>query len=318
MGYKVAVAGATGNVGREILNILHERNFPADEVIPLASEASIGKEVSYGEDDVLTVQALNHFDFKGTDLGLFSPGGAISAEHAPRAAAAGCVVIDNTSHFRMDPDVPLVVPEVNPQALDGYAERNIIANLNCSTIQMVVAFKPLHDAAKIKRVVVSTYQSVSGAPCRDGRTLQSTRQVYVNDPIQPIFTKRISFNVIPHIDKFMDDGSTKEEWKMVVETKILTPIFPSLRPVRVPVFIGHAEAVHLEFENPIDEDMAREVLSAAPGVVVVDHRADEGYVTPEESATEDDVYVSRIRTDPTVENGLAIWVVSITSARVRR
>ena len=314
MGYKVAVAGATGNVGREIMNILHERNFPADEVIPLASEASIGKEVSYGEDDVLTVQALNHFDFKGTDLGLFSPGGAISAEHAPRAAAAGCVVIDNTSHFRMDPDVPLVVPEVNPQALDGYAERNIIANPNCSTIQMVVALKPLHDAAKIKRVVVSTYQSVSGAG-RAGmdELFNQTRQVYVNDPIQPdIFTKRISFNVIPHIDKFMDDGSTKEEWKMVVETKkILDPNISVIATcVRVPVFIGHAEAVHLEFENPIDEDMAREVLSAAPGVVVVDHRADEGYVTPEESATEDDVYVSRIRTDPTVEDGLAMWVVS--------
>ena len=314
MGYKVAVAGATGNVGREILNILHERNFPADEVIPLASEASIGKEVSYGEDDVLTVQALNHFDFKGTDLGLFSPGGVISAQHAPRAAAAGCVVIDNTSHFRMDPDVPLVVPEVNPQALDGYAERNIIANPNCSTIQMVVALKPLHDAAKIKRVVVSTYQSVSGAG-RAGmdELFNQTRQVYVNDPIQPdIFTKRISFNVIPHIDKFMDDGSTKEEWKMVVETKkILDPNISVIATcVRVPVFIGHAEAVHLEFENPIDEDMAHEVLSAAPGVVVVDHRADEGYVTPEESATEDDVYVSRIRTDPTVENGLAMWVVS--------
>ena len=314
MGYKVAVAGATGNVGREILNILHERNFPADEVIPLASEASIGKEVSYGDDDTLTVQALNHFDFKGTDLGLFSPGGAVSAEHAPRAAAAGCVVIDNTSHFRMDPDVPLVVPEVNPQALDGYAERNIIANPNCSTIQMVVALKPLHDAAKIKRVVVSTYQSVSGAG-RAGmdELFNQTRQVYVNDPIQPeVFTKRISFNVIPHIDQFMDDGSTKEAWKMVAETKkVLDPNIAVIATcVRVPVFIGHAEAVHLEFVNPIDEDHAREVLSAAPGVVVVDHRADEGYVTPEESATEDDVYVSRIRSDPTVENGLAIWVVS--------
>ena len=314
MGYKVAVAGATGNVGREILNILHERSFPADEVIPLASEASIGKEVSYGDDDTLIVQALNHFDFKGTDLGLFSPGGAVSAEHAPRAAAAGCVVIDNTSHFRMDPDVPLVVPEVNPQALDGYAERNIIANPNCSTIQMVVALKPLHDAAKIKRVVVSTYQSVSGAG-RAGmdELFNQTRQVYVNDPIQPeVFTKRISFNVIPHIDQFMDDGSTKEEWKMVAETKkILDPNIAVIATcVRVPVFIGHAEAVHLEFVNPIDEDHAREVLSAAPGVVVVDHRADEGYVTPEESATEDDVYVSRIRSDPTVENGLAIWVVS--------
>ncbi len=314
MGYRVAVAGATGNVGREILNILHERNFPADEIIPLASEASVGKEVSYGEDETLKVQALKHFDFKGTDIGLFSPGGAISAEHAPRAAAAGCVVIDNTSHFRMDPDVPLVVPEVNPHALEGFGARNIIANPNCSTIQMVVALKPLHDLAGIKRVVVSTYQSVSGAG-RAGmdELFNQTRQVYVNDPLQPeTFTKRIAFNVIPHIDKFMDDGSTKEEWKMVVETKkILDPAIEVIATcVRVPVFVGHAEAVHLEFENEIDEDSARAVLANAPCVVVVDHRADEGYVTPEESATEDDVYVSRIRRDPTVDNGLAMWVVS--------
>ena len=314
MGYKVAVAGATGNVGREILNILHERDFPADEIFPLASEASLGCEVSYGEDDILTVQVLNNFDFKGVDLGLFSPGGAVSAEHAPRAAAAGCVVIDNTSHFRMDPDVPLVVPEVNPEALAGYAQRNIIANPNCSTIQMVVALKPLHDIAKIRRVVVSTYQSVSGAG-RAGmdELFNQTRAVFVNDPLQTdTFTKRIAFNVIPHIDKFMDDGSTKEEWKMVVETKkILDPSIDVIATcVRVPVFIGHGEAVHIEFENEIDEDTARAALAAAPGVVVVDKRVDEGYVTPEESATEDDVYVSRIRRDPTVENGLAMWVVS--------
>ena len=314
MGYKVAVAGATGNVGREILNILHERDFPADEIFPLASEASLGREVSYGEDDILTVQVLNNFDFKGVDLGLFSPGGAISADQAPRAAAAGCVVIDNTSHFRMDPDVPLVVPEVNPEALTGYAQRNIIANPNCSTIQMVVALKPLHDIAKIRRVVVSTYQSVSGAG-RAGmdELFNQTRAVYVNDPLQAdTFTKRIAFNVIPHIDKFMDDGSTKEEWKMVVETKkILDPSIDVIATcVRVPVFIGHGEAVHIEFENEIDEDTARAALAAAPGVVVVDKRVDEGYVTPEESATEDDVYVSRIRRDPTVKNGLAMWVVS--------
>ena len=314
MAYRVAVAGATGNVGREILNILHERNFPADEVIPLASEASVGKEVSYGEDETLKVQALKHFDFKGTDIGLFSPGGAISAEHAPRAAAAGCVVIDNTSHFRMDSEVPLVVPEVNPHALEGFGVRNIIANPNCSTIQMVIALKPLHDLAVIKRVVVSTYQSVSGAG-RAGmdELFNQTRQVYVNDPLQPeAFTKRIAFNVIPHIDKFMDDGSTKEEWKMVVEPKtILDPTIEVIATcVRVPVIVGHAEAVHIEFDNEIDEDSARAALANAPGVVVVDHRADEGYVTPEESATEDDVYVSRIRRDPTVDNGLAMWVVS--------
>ncbi len=314
MGYRVAVAGATGNVGREILNILHERNFPADEIIPLASEASVGKEVSYGEDETLKVQALKHFDFKGTDIGLFSPGGAISAEHGPRAAAAGCVVIDNTSHFRMDPDVPLVVPEVNPHALEGFSARNIIANPNCSTIQMVVALKPLHDLAGINRVVVSTYQSVSGAG-RAGmdELFNQTRQVYVNDPLQPeTFTKRIAFNVIPHIDKFMDDGTTKEEWKMAVETKkILDPAIDVIATcVRVPVFVGHAEAVNIEFDNEIDEESARAVLANAPGVVVVDHRADDGYVTPEESATEDDVYVSRIRRDPTVDNGLAMWVVS--------
>jgi aspartate-semialdehyde dehydrogenase len=314
MGYKIAVVGATGNVGREILNILHERDFPADEIIPLASEASLGREVSYGEDDILTVQVLNNFNFKGVDISLFSPGGAVSAEHAPIAAAAGCVVIDNTSHFRMDPDVPLVVPEVNPQALDGYAQRNIIANPNCSTIQMVMALKPLHDIAKIRRVVVSTYQSVSGAG-RAGmdELFNQTRAVFVNDPIQTqSFTKRIAFNVIPHIDKFMDDGSTREEWKMVVETKKIldSSIDVIATCVRVPVFIGHGEALHIEFEDEIDEDTARAALVAAPGVVVVDKRVDGGYVTPEESATEDDVYVSRIRRDPTVDCGLAMWVVS--------
>jgi aspartate-semialdehyde dehydrogenase len=314
MGYRVAIAGATGNVGRELLSILSERNFPADEVIPLASQASIGREVSFGDDETLKVQALANFDFEGTDIGLFSPGGAVSAKYAPVAAAAGCVVIDNTSHFRMEPDVPLVVPEVNPQAIDNYAKRNIIANPNCSTIQMVVALKPLHDLVPIRRVVVSTYQSVSGAG-RAGmdELFNQTRQVYVNDPLEiDTFTKRISFNVIPHIDKFMDDGATKEEWKMSVETrKILDPSIQVIATcVRVPVFVGHGEAVHVEFDGPIDEAAAREVLAAAPGVTMVDHRADGGYVTPEESAGEDLVYVSRLRKDQTVESGLALWVVS--------
>jgi aspartate-semialdehyde dehydrogenase len=314
MGYRVAVVGATGNVGREMLTTLAERQFPVDEVVALASSRSIGKEVSYGEKEILKVRDLETFDFKGIDIVLSSPGAKISAVHGPRAAKAGAVVIDNTSQFRMDPDVPLVVPEVNPDAIAGYTKRGIIANPNCSTIQMVVALKPLHDLAKIKRVVVSTYQSVSGA----GREAMDelftqTRGVYVNDPIKPErFTKQIAFNAIPHIDVFMDDGSTKEEWKMMVETKkILDPaITVTATCVRVPVFIGHAEAVNIEFERPIDEDEAREALKNAPGIVVLDHRADEGYVTPAESAGEDAVYVSRIRTDSTVENGLNIWVVS--------
>ena len=314
MGFKVAVVGTTGNVGQEILKTLAEREFPVDETVALASSKSVGREVSFGEDEVLKVQALDDYDFEGTDIALFSPGSAVSAKHAPRAAAAGCVVIDNTSQFRMDPDVPLVVPEVNAGAIADYTKRNIIANPNCSTIQMVVALKPLHDVAGIKRVVVSTYQATSGA----GREAMDelftqTRAVYVNDPItKEQFTKQIAFNVIPHIDVFMDDGATKEEWKMSVETrKILDPkIKVSATCVRVPVFIGHGEAVNLEFEDEMSEKQARALLRAAPGVSVVDHRTDEGYVTPEECAGEDMVYVSRIREDPTVENGLSLWVVS--------
>ena len=314
MGYKVAVAGATGNVGREILQILAEREFPADDVIALASERSAGQEVSFGEDEVLKVQDLSKFDFKGVDIGLFSPGGKVSAQYAPVAARAGTVVIDNTSHFRMDPDVPLVVPEVNPQAIAGYAKKNIIANPNCSTIQMVVALKPLHELASIKRVVVATYQSVSGAG-KDGmdELFNQTRAIYVNDPVnKEQFTKQIAFNCIPHIDVFMDDGSTKEEWKMVAETKkILDPkIKVHATCVRTPVFIGHGEAVNIEFERPISEEAAREALAAQEGIVVFDHRVDEGYVTQAECAGEDAVYVSRVRSDPTVDNGLSMWVVS--------
>jgi aspartate-semialdehyde dehydrogenase len=314
MGFKVAVVGATGNVGRELLSALAERQFPCDEVVALASSRSIGRQVSFGEDDILDVQVLDNFDFKGIDIVLSSPGAKVSAAFAPRAAKAGAVVIDNTSQFRMDPDVPLIVPEVNPDAIKGYEKRGIIANPNCSTIQMVVALKPLHDLAKIKRVVVATYQSVSGA----GRAamdelFRQTRSVYVNDPIKPEqLTKQIAFNVIPHIDAFMADGSTKEEWKMAVETrKILGPdIAVTATCVRVPVFIGHAEAVTVEFLKPITEADARKALRDMPGVSVVDHRADEGYVTPVEIAGEDLVYVSRIRKDPTVANGLSLWVVA--------
>jgi aspartate-semialdehyde dehydrogenase len=314
MGWKVAVVGATGVVGHEMLNILAERDFPVSEVYAVASERSAGGEVSFGEDDVLKVLDLDKFDFKGVDIGLFSPGAKVSAIHAPRAAKAGTVVIDNTSQFRMDPDVPLVVSEVNPQAIGQYKKRGIIANPNCSTMQLVVALKPLHDIARIKRVVVATYQSVSGA----GREAMDelfgqTRGIYVNEPPKKEhFTKQIAFNVIPHIDVFMEDGSTKEEWKMAVETrKILDPdIAVSATCVRVPVFIGHAEAVNLEFERPIEVEAARAALRAAPGVSVVDHRADEGYVTPQEAAGEDAVFVSRIRKDPTVPHGLNLWVVA--------
>ena len=314
MGYKVAVIGATGSVGREMLQILEERAFPADEVVPLASARSVGREVSFGEETVLKVQDLETFDFAGTDIALSSPGASVSAVHAPRAARAGAVVVDNTSQFRMDPDVPLVVPEVNAEAIAGYPARNIIANPNCSTIQMVVALKPLHDLARIRRVVVATYQSVSGAG-KDGmdELFTQTRAIYVNDQIERTnFTKQIAFNIIPHIDRFMDDGSTKEEWKMVVETKkIIDPaIKVSATCVRVPVFIGHAESVNLEFEHPISADETREALRAAPGVTVIDHRADEGYVTPVECAGDDQVYVSRIREDPTVDNGINLWIVS--------
>ena len=313
MGYRVAVVGATGAVGREMLKTLAERQFPVTEVAALASGRSAGQQVSFGDKQVLTVQNLDSFDFAGWDLGLFSPGAAISAVHAPRAAAAGCIVIDNTSQFRMEPDVPLVVPEVNPQAL-ARIRRGIIANPNCSTIQMVVALKPLHDRYGLRRVVVSTYQSVSGAGKEGMDELYAqTKATYVNDPVRSEqFTKQIAFNVIPHIDKFLDDGATKEEWKMVVETKkILDPdirVFATC--VRVPVFIGHAEAISIECELPVTVEGARAALRAAPGVVVVDQREDGGYITPLECQGEDATYVSRIRIDPTVENGLGFWCVA--------
>jgi len=314
MGYKVAVVGATGNVGREMLQILSEREFPVDEVAAVASGRSAGREVSFGDDGVLKVRDLERFDFSGFDIALFSPGARVSAVHAPRAARAGCVVIDNTSRFRMDPDVPLVVPEVNAGAVAGYGKRNIIANPNCSTIQLVVALKPLHDEATIRRVVVATYQSVSGAGnAAMDELFGQTKAIYVNDPIEPReFTKQIAFNVIPHIDDFMDDGATREEWKMVAETKkILDPkIRVSATCVRVPVFVGHSEAVNVEFENPITARRAREILREAPGLMVVDRREDGGYVTPVEATGEYATYVSRIREDPTIDNGLDIWVVA--------
>jgi aspartate-semialdehyde dehydrogenase len=314
MGYRVAVVGATGAVGREMLKTLAERNFPVSEVAAVASGRSAGHEVSFGEKTVLKVRSLDTFDFRGWDIGLFSPGASVSAVHAPRAAAAGCVVIDNTSQFRMEPDVPLVVPEVNPQALRMFSKRNIIANPNCSTIQMVVALKPLHDRWTIKRVVVATYQSVSGAG-KEGmdELFNHTKKVFVHEADKPEqFTKEIAFNVIPHIDRFMDDGATKEEWKMVVETKkILDPdIAVHATCVRVPVFIGHGEAVNVEFAQAVTAGEARAALREAPGVDVVDVREDSGYVTPLECAGEDPVFVSRIRKDPTVANGLSFWCVA--------
>jgi len=313
MGYRVAVVGATGAVGREILKTLAERDFPIKDIVALASPRSTGTEISFGEKTVLKVQNLEKFDFAGWDIGLFSPGAAVSAVHAPRAAAAGCIVIDNTSQFRMDPDVPLVVPEVNPQAL-GRIRRGIVANPNCSTIQMVVALKPLHDRFKIRRVVVATYQSVSGAG-KDGmdELLLQTRRSLVHDQIVPQeFTKQIAFNCIPHIDKFMEDGSTKEEWKMTVETrKILDPDIKLIATcVRVPVFIGHSEAINVEFENPVTVAEARAVLRDAPGVRVIDKREDGGFITQLECQGEDDVYVSRIRRDPTVPHGIGFWCVA--------
>jgi aspartate-semialdehyde dehydrogenase len=314
MGYKVAVVGGTGNVGREMLTTLAEHAFPADEVVPLASERSIGVEVSYGETAVLKVRPLDKFDFRGFDIALFSPGAKVSAVHAPRAAAAGCIVIDNTSQFRMDPDVPLVVPEVNPEAIAGFRKRNIIANPNCSTAQLVVVLKPLHDEARIKRVVVSTYQSVSGAGKAGMDELwDQAKGVFVLGAPEPSkFTKQIAFNVIPHIDDFLPDGSTKEEWKMTAETKkILDPAIElTATCVRVPVFVGHAEAVNIEFHTAMDEDEAREILRESPGVMVVDKREDGGYVTPLESVGDFAVFVSRIRKDPTVEHGLNLWCVS--------
>ena len=314
MGYRVAVVGATGAVGREMLKILAERRFPADEVAAVASGRSAGQEVSFGDKQILKVKNLDKFDFHGWDIGLFSPGASVSAEHAPRAAAAGCVVIDNTSHFRMEPDVPLVVPEVNPHHLAKFTKRHIIANPNCSTIQMVVALKPLHDRWRAKRVVVATYQSVSGAGKEAMDELFAhTKAVFVHDPSTPEqFTKEIAFNCIPHIDRFMEDGSTKEEWKMAVETrKILDPdIAVHATCVRVPVFIGHGEAVTVEFERPVTVHEARAALRDSPGVALVDHREDGGYITPLEFAGEDAVFVSRLRKDQTVPNGLSFWCVS--------
>ncbi len=313
MGFKIAVAGATGNVGREMLNILEERGFPADEVVALASRRSQGMEVSYG-DKTLKIRALESYDFSDTDICVMSAGGEVSKQWSPKIGKQGCVVIDNSSAFRYDPDVPLIVPEVNPEAIEQFSKKNIIANPNCSTAQLVVALKPLHDAATIKRVVVSTYQSVSGAG-KDSmdELFQQTRAVFVADPVEAKkFTKRIAFNVIPHIDVFMEDGYTKEEWKMVAETKkMLDPrIKLTATAVRVPVFIGHSEAVNIEFEKPITADEARDILRDAPGCAVIDKRENGGYVTPLESAGEDATYISRIREDGTVENGLAMWIVS--------
>ena len=313
MGYKVAVVGATGNVGREMLDILAERNFPADEVVAVASRRSHGVECSFG-DKTLKVKALDHFDFSDVDICLMSAGGAVSKEWSPKIAAQGAVVIDNSSAWRMDPDVPLIVPEVNADAVTGFTKKNIIANPNCSTAQLVVALKPLHDKAKIKRVVVATYQSVSGAG-KDAmdELFSQSKAVFTLDEVETKkFPKRIAFNVIPHIDVFMEDGYTKEEWKMVVETKkILDPkIKLTATCVRVPVFVGHSEAVNIEFENPITADEAREILRNAPGCLVIDKLEPGGYVTPYECVGEDATYISRIREDGTIENGLQIWVVS--------
>jgi len=313
MGYKVAVVGATGNVGREMLGILAERNFPADEVVAVASRRSQGVECSFG-DKTLKVKALDHFDFSDVDICLMSAGGAVSKEWSPKIAAQGAVVIDNSSAWRMDPDVPLIVPEVNADAVSGFAKKNIIANPNCSTAQLVAALKPLHDKAKIKRVVVATYQSVSGAG-KDAmdELFSQSKAVFTLDEVEAKkFSKRIAFNVIPHIDVFMEDGYTKEEWKMMVETKkIIDPkIKLTATCVRVPVFVGHSEAVDIEFENPITADEAREILRGAPGCIVIDKREAGGYVTPYESVGEDATYISRIREDATVENGLQLWVVS--------
>ena len=313
MGYKVAVVGATGNVGREMLDILAERAFPADEVIAVASRRSQGVECSYGE-RTLKVKALEHCDFSDVDICLMSAGSAVSKEWSPRIAREGAVVIDNSSCWRLDPDVPLVVPEVNADAVAGFRKKNIIANPNCSTAQLVVALKPLHEKARIKRVVVATYQSVSGSGKEAMDELfAQTRAIYVTDPIEPKkFPKRIAFNVIPQCDAFMEDGFTKEEWKMVAETKkILDPKIKLVATcVRVPVFIGHSEAVAIEFEQPISADEARDVLRNAPGCLVIDKHENGGYVTPYEAAGEDATYISRVREDPTVDNGLMLWVVS--------
>lgn len=315
MKYKVAIVGATGNVGREMLSILDERNFPVKEVVALASQKSSGKEVSFGDDEILKVQDLAKFDFKGTDIVLASAGSAVSKDFAPIAAKAGAVVIDNSSFWRMDKDVPLIVPEVNPDDIKMYNRKNIIANPNCSTIQMVVALKPLHDAAKIKRVVVSTYQSVSGAGKEAMDELfRQTRGIFVNDSVEKdVFAKQIAFNVIPQIDVFMDDGSTKEEWKMQVETKKILDekIEVAATCVRVPVFVSHSEAVNIEFENPITAEDARRILARSKGVLVIDKPdPEDGFATPVETTGMDAVFVSRIRRDPSVKHGLTLWIVA--------
>jgi aspartate-semialdehyde dehydrogenase len=313
MGLKIVVVGATGNVGREMLTVLEERAFPADEVVALASRRSQGTEVSFG-DRVLKVQALENYDFSGTDIALMSAGGAVSKEWSPKIGAQGCVVIDNSSAWRYDQDVPLIVPEVNASAVENFRRKNIIANPNCSTAQLVVAMKPLHEKARIKRIVVATYQSVSGAG-KDAmdELFKQTRAVFAADQVEPKkFSKRIAFNVIPHIDVFMEDGATKEEWKMVAETKkILDPkIKLTATCVRVPVFIGHSEAVNVEFEEPITAEEARNILRESPGCLVVDNPSENAYVTPYECAGEDATYISRIREDQTLDNGLSMWVVS--------
>ena len=314
MGYKVAVVGATGNVGREMLNILDERQFPVDEIVALASRKSLGTEISFG-DKTLKTKDLDTFDFTGWDIALFAVGSEATKIYAPKAAAAGCVVIDNSSLYRYDPDVPLIVPEVNADAVHGYAKKNIIANPNCSTAQMVVALKPLHDRARIKRVVVSTYQSVSGAG-KEGidELWDQTKAIYnpTDDKPAKKFTKQIAFNVIPHIDVFLEDGSTKEEWKMVAETKKIldSSIKVTATCVRVPVFVGHAEAINIEFEDHLDEAEARDILREAPGIMVIDKREDGGYVTPIECVGDYATFISRIRQDSTIDNGINLWCVS--------
>ncbi|MEC3949442.1 aspartate-semialdehyde dehydrogenase [Sphingobium sp. HWE2-09] len=315
MGYRVVVVGATGNVGREMLTILAEREFPIDEIAAVASSRSQGLTIDFGETGkTIKCQNIEHFDFTGWDIALFAAGSGPTEIHAPKAAAAGCVVIDNSSLYRMDPDVPLIVPEVNPDAIDGYKKKNIIANPNCSTAQMVVALKPLHDAAKIKRVVVSTYQSVSGAgKAGMDELFEQSRNIFVGDPAEPKkFTKQIAFNVIPHIDVFLDDGSTKEEWKMVAETKkILDPkVKVTATCVRVPVFVGHSESINIEFENEISAKEAQDILREAPGIMLVDKREDGGYITPIECVGDFATFISRVREDSTIENGINLWCVS--------
>ena len=315
MGYRIVVAGATGNVGREVVNILAEREFPADEVAVLASSRSQGIEIEYGDTGkMLKVQNIENFDWAGWDIAIFAIGSDATKKFAPIAAAAGCVVIDNSSLHRMDPDIPLIVPEVNPDAIDGYKRKNIIANPNCSTAQLVVALKPLHDYANITRVVVSTYQSVSGAG-KEGmdELFEQSRNIFVGDSAEPKkFTKQIAFNVIPHIDSFLEDGYTKEEWKMMVEVKkILDPkIKLTATCVRVPVFVGHSEAVNIEYDREMSAAKAKSILREAPGIMLVDKQEDGGYATPIEAAGDDATYISRVREDPTVDNGLAFWCVS--------